>query len=103
MPQPIFPAVPPPGPVTAPGKDPSEALGALERLLLRHKVLTLEEAQAAARLITGDPNVVFPPAAPPKPAPTRGPPAVQAAQPAPEAPAAEPAPNEGQAPPTDGA
>lgn len=42
-----------------------DALGALERLVFRHKVVTEEQARAAARLISGDPNFAFPPPAPP--------------------------------------
>jgi len=44
----------------APPRDPHEAMAALERLYAK-KVVTLEEAQAAAKLLTGDPSTVFPP------------------------------------------
>ena len=72
--------------MTAPGRDGNDALAALERLL-RHKVISEEQAVAAARLITGDPGMVFPPPRPP-PAPPAAAPA-----PAPQpAPAPEPAP-----------
>ena len=54
-------------------RDPHEALTALERLYAK-KVVTLQEAQAAAKLIMGDANAVFPPRVPPKPAPTVAPP-----------------------------
>jgi len=53
--------------MNAPGRDPNEALSALERLYQK-KVVTLEEAQAAVRFITGDESATFPPPAPP-PAP----------------------------------
>lgn len=86
--KPIFPHAAPPGPVTAPGKDGHDALAALERLL-RHKVISEEHAVGAARLITGDPNLVFPPPRPP-PAP--------AAPPAEPAPAAAPEPEPAAAP-----
>lgn len=47
--------------MTAPGRDSAqEALAALERLFHKN-VITLEEGQAAARLITGDEGFVFPP------------------------------------------
>lgn len=47
--------------MNAPGRDPTqEALAALERLFHKN-VITLEEGQAAARLITGDEAFVFPP------------------------------------------
>lgn len=69
---------------------PNEALGALERLY-RRNVITLEEGQAAARLLTGDESVTFPP---PSPAPRATPPGAPAT--APEAPAA---PQEPAAPP----
>lgn len=39
-------------------------MSALERLHAK-KVITLEEAQTAARLITGEPNTIFPPPARP--------------------------------------
>jgi hypothetical protein len=45
-------------------RDAQEALAALERLL-RHDVVTLEEARLAARLVTGRDDVEFPPPAPP--------------------------------------
>ena len=45
---------------------PHEAIGALERLYAKN-VITLEEGQAAARLIMKDDAYVFPP--PPRPAP----------------------------------
>lgn len=52
-----------------------DAIAALERLYAK-KVITLEEGQAAARLLTGDPAYAFPPpAAPPEP------PAAEAAPP----------------------
>lgn len=47
---------------------PNEALGALERLY-RRNVITLEEGQSAARLLTGDPHAPFPPPPPPPRAP----------------------------------
>lgn len=46
-----------------------DALAALERLL-RREILTLEQAQATARLITGNPAEAFPPQAAPE-APVR--------------------------------
>lgn len=46
--------------MTPPARDSPEALAALERLLQRN-VVTLEQAKTAARLITGDPAVAFPP------------------------------------------
>lgn len=46
-----------------PARDHAEALGALERLYHK-KAVTLEEAQAAAKLITGDEAAVFPPPQP---------------------------------------
>lgn len=51
-----------------------DALEALERLYRRH-VVTLEQAQAAARLITGDPAAVFPPPKAPPAQETTAPPA----------------------------
>jgi len=42
-----------------PERDAAEALAALERLL-RHEVVSPDEALQAARLITGDPAFVFP-------------------------------------------
>ncbi|GEM_PF-3716795 len=45
-------------------RDAQEALAALERLL-RHDVVTLEEARLAARLVTGRDDLEFPPPAPP--------------------------------------
>lgn len=51
-------------------RDAQEALAALDRLL-RHDVVTLEEARLAARLVTGRDDVEFPlPAAPAPAAPT---------------------------------
>lgn len=50
-----------------------DALAALERLVNRHRVLTAEEARNAARLITNDPDVQFPPARPPRPEPGQAP------------------------------
>lgn len=78
-----------------PGRDPNEALAALERLY--HKqVVTLEEAKAAARLITGDENAEFPP---PRPPPAAAPPPEPVAAPTPsaegEAPSAEGSANNG--------
>lgn len=57
-------------------EDHSDAIQALSRLVQRN-VLTIEEARSAAQLITGDPQVEFPPrpapraspAAPPTPPP----------------------------------
>lgn len=50
--------------MNATGRDgTSDAIGALERLFEK-QVITQEEGQAAARLITGDASFVFPPAAP---------------------------------------
>lgn len=48
-------------------RDVAEALEALERLLHRYKVIDEQQAQAAARLITGDESFVLPspPSAPP--------------------------------------
>lgn len=47
--------------MTAPGRDSTqEALAALERLFHKN-VITLEEGQAAARLLSGDDAYVFPP------------------------------------------
>lgn len=51
----------------APSDQHRDALSALERLVNRHHVLSLEEARAAARLITGDPDVQFPPPRPERP------------------------------------
>lgn len=51
---------------------PEEALSALVRLYRRH-VITAEEGRAAAELITGDPNVAFPPPEQATPAPGEGP------------------------------
>lgn len=68
-----------------------EALSALERLHAKH-VITLDEGQAAARLLSGDEGYVFPkPRAAPEPAPAAAPeaaasPATPPAEPAPEAP-----------------
>lgn len=45
-----------------------DQLAALERLVHRHNVLTLEEARAAGRILTGNPAFDFPPPAPPAPA-----------------------------------
>lgn len=53
--------------MSEPARDAHEALSALERLY-RRKAVSLEEAQAAARLLTEDPSFVFPPPAPEKPA-----------------------------------
>lgn len=54
--------------MTAPAaRDPNEAMAALERLYAK-QVVTLEEAQAAAKLITGDANAVFPAPKPASPA-----------------------------------
>jgi hypothetical protein len=57
-----------------PGRDPTqESLAALERLVEKH-VITQVEAQAAARLLTGDATLVFPPPrAPAVPAPAPAP------------------------------
>lgn len=41
-------------------KEKAEALEALERLLLRHKLVGEEQARRAARLITGDEGFLFP-------------------------------------------
>lgn len=60
------------------GPEANEALAALERLVHRHKVLTLDQARAAARLITGNPDYELPaePTPPaPAPAPVPAPPA----------------------------
>lgn len=46
-----------------PDRDVAEAIAALQRLH-RHGVLTLEEAREAARLISGDDALEFPPPAP---------------------------------------
>lgn len=67
------------------GTDASDALSALERLVHRHKILTLDQARAAARVITGNPDYELP------------------AQPAPPAPAAAPPPSPAPAPPADNA
>lgn len=76
----------------------SDATAALDRLY-RKNVVTLEEAQSAARLLTGDPNVVFPPPGPPSaptaPSERKQPPEVPAAAPLP---ASEAAPPEGSSP-----
>lgn len=56
---------------TAPPRDPNDALAALERLHTKG-VVTLEEAQAAARLITGDPDAPFPPRRGARDAPAEG-------------------------------
>lgn len=45
----------------APSRE-SDALAALERLYQR-QLVTLEQAQSAARIISGDPQAVFPPPA----------------------------------------
>lgn len=47
-------------------KDKQDALEALERLTLRHKVVAEDQAQAIARLITEDPSFQFPPPQPPE-------------------------------------
>ena len=85
--------------VTAPSaRDPNDGLAALERLYAK-KVVTLEEAQAAAKLLTGDPNAVFPPPKPPPAPPAAPAPAATAPAAAPEpAPAAEAAPEPAPAP-----
>lgn len=53
--------------MTVQGQDQHDAMASLERLYAK-KVVTLEEAQAAARLLTGDPNAAFPPPPPAAPA-----------------------------------
>jgi hypothetical protein len=45
--------------MASPGREGNEALAALERLYAKN-VITLEEAQEAAKLITDDPNTPFP-------------------------------------------
>lgn len=71
--------------MTAPSRDGQDALAALERLL-RHGVITEEQAVKAARLITGDPGLAFPPPpAPPEP-PAEPAPADNASTPGSEAP-----------------
>lgn len=75
-----------------PGRDQGDAMAALERLF-RHQVITLDQAKLAARTITGDESIVFPP-----PAPAAEPAPAPAAAPAP-APAAEPAPAQVTEPP----
>lgn len=66
-----------------PGRDPTqEPLAALERLF-RKNVITQQEGEAAARLLTGDPNLVFPPP-PPAPPPVQAPPEPPAAPREPE-------------------
>lgn len=57
--------------------DANDALAALERLVHRHKVLTLDQARAAARIITGDPAFELP-GEPAPPAPPAPPPAADA-------------------------
>lgn len=42
-----------------------DQIAALERLVRRHNVLTLDEARAAGRLLTGNPEFDLPAAAPP--------------------------------------
>lgn len=86
-------------PVPAPTREAQDALSALERLY-RRKVVSLDEAQAAARFITGDENAVFPPPAPPPPPPSAPapapppPPAEDAALPAPPDGPSAPSPSE---------
>src|SRR5438552_3735297 len=106
-------------------REAQDALQALDRLVHRHRLLSLDQGKSAARLITGDENVEFPlpkpepparaaPAPAAEPAPAMAPAREAAAQPAPalepEAtpepqPAAEPepAPAEGTPPKTDDA
>lgn len=71
---------------------PNEAMGALERLF-RRQVISLEEGQAAARLLTGDEHAPFPPPPPPPRAPPERAPAA----------APEPAPAQEGAPAENGA
>jgi hypothetical protein len=52
-------------------RETAEPLEALERLLLRHRVIGEEQARAAARLITGDETFVFPQPRLQHPAPTQ--------------------------------
>lgn len=66
--------------MSTPAKDVQDALAALERLALRHKVISVEDARAAARLLANDPHLEFPPprpppAATPSPSPPTAPPA----------------------------
>lgn len=68
-------------------EDHGEALLALHRLVQRN-VLSMDEARSAARLITGDPAVEFPP----KPPPPRAPAPAPSSPPSPESPAAPPSP-----------
>ncbi|HUR69547.1 MAG TPA: hypothetical protein VM370_09905 [Candidatus Thermoplasmatota archaeon] len=82
--------------MTAPAAGSQDALAALERLYHK-KVVTLEEAQAAAKLI--DANAVFPPPAPARapappapPAPPSTPETAPAQAPAPPEPPSEPQP-----------
>lgn len=73
--------------------EPQDWLSALDRLVHRHKLLTLDQARLAGRLITGDDSFQFPPPAPPAPANGAAPPEAAptpAAEPAPDA-AAPPA------------
>lgn len=77
-------------------REAQDALQALDRLVQRHKLLSLEQGKSAARLIAGDENVEFPLPRPPPPAP----PAARAPPPKPEsAPAAPPAEATAEAPP----
>lgn len=64
------------------GAEVDDVLAALGRLAHRHKVLTLDQARAAARIVTGNPDYELPaepaqapvPGAPPAPAPAPAPP-----------------------------
>jgi hypothetical protein len=84
--------------MAAHSREAQDAIQALDRLVHRHKLLSLEQGKTAARLVTGDENVEFPPPRPvapeapparPAPAPARAPEPAPAPAPAP---AAEPEP-----------
>lgn len=61
--------------------DSKDVLAAIERLVKKHHLLSHEEGQTAARLITGDANYEAPPP-PPKPAPEPSAPAPETGAPA---------------------
>lgn len=62
----------------SPPADAREVLGALERLVQRHRVVSMDDAKRAARLLMNDPAFEFPPpkaVAPAEPVPPGAPPA----------------------------
>ena len=73
-------------------REAQDAIQALDRLVHRHKLLSLDQGKSAARIITGDENVEFPPPRPPPPVPA-APPAAPIPPPAPP-----PAPEDAAAP-----